>query len=40
MQTDKDMLRKPAETPRRNVRRVTPALFRAAPLPLFHALKG
>lgn len=38
MQTEQSTLRKPAEQPRRQIRRVTPAPFRAEALPLFHAL--
>jgi len=40
MQTIIEALRKPAETPRRRVRRVLPAFFHAEPLPLFHAFRA
>ena len=40
MQTIIEALRKPAEQPRRRVRRALPVLFRAEPLPLFHAFRA
>lgn len=40
MQDPQSEPRRPAETPRRIVRRVVSSPFRAEPLPLFHAFRA